>query len=80
VTAPPGIPADRLAALRKAFADTLADPEFIKIADQRKLPVRFTSGEEVERVMKSMIATPKEVIATLKQRLQEAEVESNAKK
>jgi tripartite-type tricarboxylate transporter receptor subunit TctC len=79
VMAPPGTPADRLAALRKAFAETLNDPEFIKLADQRKLPVRYTSGEEVDRVMASMISTPKEVIATLKQRLQEAEAESKAK-
>jgi tripartite-type tricarboxylate transporter receptor subunit TctC len=79
VLAPPGVPADRLAALRKAFAATLDDPDFIKAAGERKLPVRFTSGEEVERIVGAMIGTPKEVIGRLKQNLLDAEAGAKAK-
>jgi tripartite-type tricarboxylate transporter receptor subunit TctC len=76
VVAPPGVPPDRLAALRKAFAATLTDPDFIKTAGERKLPVRFTSGEEVERIVAAMIGTPKEVIGRLKQNLLDAEAKA----
>jgi tripartite-type tricarboxylate transporter receptor subunit TctC len=76
VLGPPDIPADRLAALRKAFADTLTDPEFIKAAAERKLPVGFTSGAQVEGIVTSLISTPKDVIAKLKQNLQDAESEA----
>jgi tripartite-type tricarboxylate transporter receptor subunit TctC len=77
VVAPPGVSADRLAILRKAFADTLADPEFSKVAAERNLPMRFTSGEEVERIVGALISTPKDIIGRLKQGL--AEAQSGAK-
>ena len=37
--APPDVPADRAAALRKAFIDTLDDQEFLAEADQAKLEI-----------------------------------------
>jgi tripartite-type tricarboxylate transporter receptor subunit TctC len=36
---PPGVPADRVAIMRKAFADTFKDPDFIADADKRGLGV-----------------------------------------
>jgi len=33
--APPGVPADRIAVLRKAFEDTLKDPQFLADAATR---------------------------------------------
>ena len=36
---PPDVPADRAAALRKAFLDTLADKEFLAEADKAKLEI-----------------------------------------
>jgi tripartite-type tricarboxylate transporter receptor subunit TctC len=73
VTAPPGVPADRLAALRKAFSDTMKDPEFLKIATERKLEIEPSSGEEVKKVVDDLISTPKDVIAKIKQGLAAAE-------
>jgi tripartite-type tricarboxylate transporter receptor subunit TctC len=73
VLAPPGTPPDRLAALRKAFAETLADPDFIKAAEERKLPVRFIAGDEVQRIVAAMIGTPPEVIGRLKKELADAD-------
>jgi tripartite-type tricarboxylate transporter receptor subunit TctC len=79
VLAPPDVPAERLAALRRAFAATMADPDFIKASEERKLPVRYTSGEEVEQIVAGMVGTPKEVIGKLKQDLADAEAAAKAK-
>jgi tripartite-type tricarboxylate transporter receptor subunit TctC len=54
----PGVPADRLAILRRAFDATMSDP--VTIAEARKLgmevsPVR---GEDVQALVTRMLATP----------------------
>jgi len=54
---PPGIPKARVAALRKAFMDTMNDPAFLKDAKKRRLEIDPISGEEVERLVKELYAT-----------------------
>jgi tripartite-type tricarboxylate transporter receptor subunit TctC len=76
VTAPPGIPADRLAALQKAFSDTMKDPELLKIAAERKLEIEPSTGQEVKKVVEDLISTPKDVIAKIKRGLAEAEAQA----
>jgi tripartite-type tricarboxylate transporter receptor subunit TctC len=76
VTAPPGIPADRLAALQKAFSDTMQDPEFRKIAAERKLEIEPSTGQDVKKVVDDLIGTPKDVIAKIKQGLADAEAQA----
>jgi tripartite-type tricarboxylate transporter receptor subunit TctC len=76
VTAPPGIPADRLAALQKAFLDTMKDPEFLKLATERKLEIEPSTGDEVKKVVQDLISTPKETIAKIKQGLADAEAQA----
>ena len=78
VTAPPGIPADRLAALRKAFNDTMKDPEFLKVATERKAEIEPSTGEDVKRIVDDMINTPKDVIAKIRKGLAEAEAQLKA--
>ena len=78
VTAPPGIPADRLAALQKAFSDTMKDPEFVRIAAERKLEMEASTGQDVKKVVEDLISTPKDVIAKIKQGLAEAEAQAEA--
>ncbi len=78
VTAPPAIPADRLAALQKAFADTTKDPEFLKVATERKLEIEPSTGDEVKKVVEDLINTPKDVIAKIKKGLAEAEAQAEA--
>ena len=48
-TVPPGTPKERLQLLRKAFADTMKDPEFIAEAEKSKLETTYVSGEEVDK-------------------------------
>jgi tripartite-type tricarboxylate transporter receptor subunit TctC len=71
VVAPPGIPPNRVAILRKAVADTLSDPEFLRDAERQRLPVQFTPGDNVQRVVQGLVSTPADVIDTLKQSLEE---------
>jgi tripartite-type tricarboxylate transporter receptor subunit TctC len=60
--APPGIPADRAAALRKAFDATMKDPEFLAEADKMKVEISPMSGAEVNAMMAELYATPKSAV------------------
>lgn len=60
--APPGVPADRVAALRKAFVATMKDPQFQAEVKKRRLLNMWSSGEQVEAVVKKMLNTPKPLI------------------
>jgi tripartite-type tricarboxylate transporter receptor subunit TctC len=57
----PGVPADRVAALRKAFADTIKDPEFIADAKKMTAEINPTSGEEMQELVRSLLSTPADV-------------------
>ncbi len=61
--APPGVPADRAAALRQAFMDTMKDPEFLAEAEKSQLEITPVPGEEVEKLVKDLYQTPKAIAA-----------------
>ena len=61
VMAGPGLPPERRAALRKAFADMAADPAFRADAAKAKLEVDPMPGDAVERVVDLIVSTPKDV-------------------
>jgi len=63
--APPGVPTDRVAALRKAFMDTLKDREFFAEAEKMKLEINPVSGDEVQRIVQDVYRTPKPVAAAV---------------
>lgn len=58
--APPGLPADRLAALRKAFAALADDAEFLAEVEKLDLPFNLTTGEELHNVTMELFAIPQE--------------------
>jgi tripartite-type tricarboxylate transporter receptor subunit TctC len=62
---PPGIPTDRLAALRKALAQALADP--ITRADAAKLRIDIdpVAGEAMESMVNKAAASPPAIVARL---------------
>jgi hypothetical protein len=64
--APPNLPADRLATLRKAFMDTMTDKDFLAEADKTQLEINPVSGEDVEKLVKEVYATPANIIAKAK--------------
>ena len=57
----PGVPKDRLEALRKAFDDTMKDPEFLAEMDKAKLDVLPMDGQKVEQLVAKVINAPKAV-------------------
>jgi tripartite-type tricarboxylate transporter receptor subunit TctC len=59
--APPGIPADRAAALRTAFMETMKDPAFIADADKAQLEVNPVAGEELQTLVAEIYKTPPEI-------------------
>jgi tripartite-type tricarboxylate transporter receptor subunit TctC len=64
--APPDLPADRAATLRKAFMDTMNDTDFKADADKSQLEINPVSGEDVEKLVKDVYATPPDIIAKAK--------------
>jgi tripartite-type tricarboxylate transporter receptor subunit TctC len=58
VATTPGVPADRLAALRKAFDETLRDPDFIAEAARERLEIRAMNGAELAALIRNVIETP----------------------
>jgi hypothetical protein len=63
--APPGIPPDRVAILRKAFMDTLKDREFLAEAEKMKLEINPVSGTAVQQIVQEVYQTPKSVAAAV---------------
>jgi tripartite-type tricarboxylate transporter receptor subunit TctC len=64
--APPDLPPDRVATLRKAFMDTMKDKDFLADAEKSQLEINPVSGEEVEKLVKEVYATPADIIAKAK--------------
>jgi tripartite-type tricarboxylate transporter receptor subunit TctC len=60
-TAPPGVPPERLAALRKAFVDVMKDPEFRQEAKTIDLDVDPVSGAQLQAIMEALQRMPKNV-------------------
>lgn len=61
VMAPPGLPADRLKALRTAFMVMADDPKFQEDAEKSKLEVNPAGYESVEKVIATITSAPPEV-------------------
>jgi len=65
--APPNAPADRIAALRQAFTATMQDKDFLAEADKTQLEVNPVSGEDVEKLVKDVYATPADIVVKAKE-------------
>lgn len=65
-TLPPGTPKDRVQILRKAFEDTLKDPEFLVEGKKADLSVNLVSGDEVEKIISGLFKLDSGLIAKLK--------------
>ena len=64
--APPKIPEDRKQALRKAFDDTMADPDFLAEAKQRGLEVNPVSGAEIDKLLTELYQSPADIVAEVR--------------
>jgi tripartite-type tricarboxylate transporter receptor subunit TctC len=59
--APPGVPADRAEALRKAFMDTMNDPEFKADAEKAQLEITPVDGDDLQKLVTEVYQTPPEI-------------------
>ena len=59
--APPGIPADRAEALRKAFMDTMNDKDFLADAEKSQFEITPVSGERVQQLVSEIYQTPADI-------------------
>ena len=64
---PPGVPAERVAALRGAFARTIADAEFLAEAERLKLEIKLVDGETLQGMVARMFRAPPDVIDAARQ-------------
>lgn len=62
---PPGIPADRLAVLRQAFVDALADPALLEDARRLDIPIVPMAGAELEQAVLRALRQPPELRALI---------------
>jgi hypothetical protein len=58
--APPDVPNDRIEILRKAFMETLKDPELLADAARTKSDIKARTGPEVEAFIKKWFSIPKD--------------------
>lgn len=64
--APPGVPAERVKALRDAFDKTMVDPEFKAAADKAKQELNPKGGAEIQAIIEKIFKTPKPLIDRIK--------------
>ena len=62
LVAPPAVPADRVAILRRAFDETLKDPAFLAEAEKMRIDVGPVSGEEMQKIVARIGGFDKSVI------------------
>jgi tripartite-type tricarboxylate transporter receptor subunit TctC len=61
ILAPPGVPTDRVEALRDAFHAAMNDPAFIAKAEKDHLEIREVSGQRVAQILNDAFAVPAEI-------------------
>ena len=64
--APPGVPASKAALIRRAFDATMQDPEFRAEALRIQAELAPTAGEDVQKLVGRLYATPRPVIERVK--------------
>ena len=62
VLMPPGVPEDKVKALRIAFKNAVDYPRFHAEAKKQKLEVEYVSGEKVAAIIEKAFSFPPEII------------------
>jgi tripartite-type tricarboxylate transporter receptor subunit TctC len=63
---PPNVPADRVAALRHAFDETMKDAEFLAETERLQLEVAPMSGVEMQALVVELANTPPDIVARVR--------------
>jgi tripartite-type tricarboxylate transporter receptor subunit TctC len=62
---PPGVPAERVAALQKAFDETMKDEQFLAMAARSGLDVSPTSGKDIEKIIHAIETADEAIVEQL---------------
>ena len=71
---PPGVPEDRVQALRRAFDATMKDPEFLADAAKLKLEIDAITGEQAQELIARVLKTPAPVADRVRKALEPSAV------
>lgn len=63
---PPGVPPERVAALRKAFDETMKDPAFLAEAEKLKIDIDPVGGQALGELITQVFATPTDTVARVR--------------
>ena len=69
----PGVPADRVAALRTAFEATMKDPEFLADCEKRKLGIDPISHQQLHAMITKIVTASPELVARVKKAIGQVE-------
>jgi tripartite-type tricarboxylate transporter receptor subunit TctC len=62
----PGTPVERVKVLRDSFVKGLKDPELVADAKKAKMTVEYSSGEELETLLREVLDQPAEIVDQVK--------------
>ena len=66
LVAPPGVPAERVTALRRSFDAMMKDKDFLEDAKRARFEITPRTGEKLQEVVNAISATPTEIIERTK--------------
>jgi hypothetical protein len=64
---PPGTPKDRVRLLRKAFMDTIKDPEFLADTQRARLDLDPIDGVEIEKQVRELFKLEPALVSRMKE-------------
>jgi tripartite-type tricarboxylate transporter receptor subunit TctC len=62
ILAPPGVPSDRIALLKRAFHDAMNDPQFVADAKKQRLEIKEVPGDKVAEIIDTAFKMPPDVV------------------
>ena len=78
VTAP-GVPAERVALLRRAFDEMLKDPAYLADAEKARIEVEPVAGAKIQDIVSEFVATPSAIIEKAKVAMEPKDISERKK-
>jgi tripartite-type tricarboxylate transporter receptor subunit TctC len=67
IVAPPGVPKERVEALRRALADALKDPDLLEEAKKQAIEITYVSGPDLEMLVADLMSTPADLVEKMRE-------------
>lgn len=67
--APPGVPADRVTALRTAFVKALEEPKLKDDVEKQRKSISILPGDELQKIISDLMTTPPELVTKMEEYL-----------